>query len=271
MMSLSVVLLVLIVTLGAASPATTNSASMNLELTFDHDNTGMAINTTVSTLERRQCVWNPVTGQYDCDDNLPTLQQIIIRMQDASDGGQATPENHGFFYTNLLNKASPQYKEDFQRLLQQIYVWAHANKIDDNWFVAAFSLNSAWNMAQGNYLKANSAALAAKYNMPNILKVFEGCYCQAMAYAIKVMCPVFGGFETNVISERGGILVYRYHQKMVTRICVGSFGVLVWRLLGIMSSLLTPNCRVLTREGGPVQVIYMVDPRPPCEKPIILW
>lgn len=50
-----------------------------------------------SMLQRRQCVWNSSKNAYECDLEMPTVDQMIERMR----GLRATPDRHVAFYTNL--------------------------------------------------------------------------------------------------------------------------------------------------------------------------
>jgi hypothetical protein len=51
------------------------------------------ITITRSDLQRRQCVYNTATEKWDCDFNLPKLEEIMTRFRDTSDKGMATPAN----------------------------------------------------------------------------------------------------------------------------------------------------------------------------------
>jgi hypothetical protein len=55
------------------------------------------------TLQERQCVYNAQASRWDCDDNLPTVQEIIVHLQNTAEGGRATAENSVFFYSELGN------------------------------------------------------------------------------------------------------------------------------------------------------------------------
>ena len=63
---------------------------------------------------KRQCVKNPATGAYApefCDPLLPTLDEIVARIRDTSDGGHATPAHSAVFYSNLAGTAKPSLEE----------------------------------------------------------------------------------------------------------------------------------------------------------------
>ena len=50
-----------------------------------------------SSLLRRQCVHNADGSGYDCDDLLPTVDEMVARFRDTEDGGLATAENRAVF------------------------------------------------------------------------------------------------------------------------------------------------------------------------------
>lgn len=61
-------------------------------------------------LSKRQCVKNPATGLYDqahCDHLLPTLDEIVARIHDTSDGGWGSPNAAATFYSNLAMVEQP--------------------------------------------------------------------------------------------------------------------------------------------------------------------
>lgn len=59
-------------------------------------------NDSTLALQRRQCVDDPNNaGNYICDDNLPTLSEIVARMRDASQGGVADSEHMAVFVWQL--------------------------------------------------------------------------------------------------------------------------------------------------------------------------
>lgn len=64
-------------------------------------------NPTTPSFQRRQCKWDDEEdGYYDCDDKLPSLEQLVERMHDTSNYGKADAEHHAVFYTNLGDSAT---------------------------------------------------------------------------------------------------------------------------------------------------------------------
>ena len=58
-------------------------------------------NNSTHSLASRQSTWNAATNDCSCDDKLPTLAEIVARIQDTSDGGLADPYHVAVFWTNL--------------------------------------------------------------------------------------------------------------------------------------------------------------------------
>lgn len=57
-----------------------------------------SLNESSASIERRQCVSDPNNrGQWLCDDQLPTLNEIIARMQDTRHKGQVDSTHHAVF------------------------------------------------------------------------------------------------------------------------------------------------------------------------------
>lgn len=53
------------------------------------------------TLWPRQCEWDPQTNAFVCDDNLPTLQQMVDKMRDPNVGGKVNANRPAIFYSKL--------------------------------------------------------------------------------------------------------------------------------------------------------------------------
>lgn len=152
-----------------------------------------------SKLSPRQCIWNPATQDFDCDEWLPTLDEFTNRMQDTSDQGRAIPENHGFFYSNLID---PTVKpEDFQDELYEMWYfieqWAKNHNIGDKYYGASapdhYALNTQWAGKQKKYVLDNKAFFNTKYTEAGkpvsemrAEFLFDACYSQALAFACTV-------------------------------------------------------------------------------------
>lgn len=77
------------------------------------------------SLSKRQCVKNPATGIYDqnhCDHLLPTLDEIVARIHDTSDGGWGTPAAAAVFYSNLALKERPS-EDDVRKSAEWVLAW----------------------------------------------------------------------------------------------------------------------------------------------------
>ena len=82
---------------------------------------------TTSTLARRQCIWSDMVDDFDCDDYLPSLNQLIKRMQDVNNDGRAIAENRAIFYANLFE--SPVTKGKAWAIWNHILAWMKSRGI----------------------------------------------------------------------------------------------------------------------------------------------
>lgn len=160
-----------------------------------------------SSLIPRQCICSAAANKFDCDEWLPTLNEFIKRMQDTNDGGKATPQNHAFFYANLVDATLDPKTPAFDTALTQMYVyihaWAQSHGLGENWYAAAWHhpLRLDWALAQRKHVRDNQAAFDRKYGGSGAAQdYFDICYSQAMAYAALVGHPSPGG---RILSDIG--------------------------------------------------------------------
>lgn len=68
------------------------------------------VSNSTSFLQRRQCVTDPqAPGNYICDDELPTLADLVARMRDVSQHGQADAQHIAVFVSNRACSISPAF------------------------------------------------------------------------------------------------------------------------------------------------------------------
>ncbi|KAJ9634989.1 hypothetical protein H2204_005944 [Knufia peltigerae] len=77
----------------------------------------------ITDSERRQCVKDPQTGQYDCDFNLPSVGQMVARFRDTVDGGRAISEATPWFYTRLWSAHRNPTEQEVQFVFSQCKYW----------------------------------------------------------------------------------------------------------------------------------------------------
>lgn len=180
-------------TIDAAASTTTSLFSAD----FDTDFNPNGLNTTdptSNTLHRRQCVLAAGSDEFfDCDNQWPTMSQMIARIRDTTANGGANPEARVYFYTNMRE---PTPAERFIPLMRNMNfwimwteAWVNKNKIPSYMFSNAAS--NRWYAAQGNrvkdhwkdMLKTNIRPDYVIHGQEGALEVFTQCFVQAMAMA----------------------------------------------------------------------------------------
>jgi hypothetical protein len=63
------------------------------------------LNATFADLAKRQCVRAGDENNYQCDEKLPKLSEIVARIRDTSDYGLADDQHVAVFWTNLGDSA----------------------------------------------------------------------------------------------------------------------------------------------------------------------
>jgi hypothetical protein len=91
-------------------------------------------------LHRRECDYDAATNQWNCDDNLPTMSQLIDRMRNKP-GGLATPERHAVFYTNLRDP-------NMGRSESWLLTWLNAKGYQDKYYWWAEALSRDCELVQ---------------------------------------------------------------------------------------------------------------------------
>ena len=154
-----------------------------------------------SSLQRRPCNWvpddSPEGGDWYCNTKWPSMPEMIARMRDTSDHGQATKDNRVFWYTNLRKPTAAEDPTgtDFSRMMVQeqwmmgwlkakgIPGWYYRNAVRPGWFGAqrAWIYDNDWQMDTTQLAVFQPEAkitTAAQY-----ANTFMWCYFQAMAMA----------------------------------------------------------------------------------------
>ncbi|EHY53251.1 hypothetical protein HRR83_005904 [Exophiala dermatitidis] len=207
--------------------------------------TGTATFTNTSTnttkeLQPRQCVRNPVSGTYDCDFLLPTLDQLVARFRDINDGGRATPQNRVWFYTNLDILTSG---VDPDVILGWCRGWMIAQGIPS--YYVGDGMNRQWQMEQERFIEDHPIEFALN-NQPwdrsrSAVDNFNNCYFQAAAAAALAS-------DAYLFTKSGG------------KWSLGS----IWSLIEMPALTRNPN----------IKRIWRVDPRPfspNCGQRELLW
>jgi hypothetical protein len=141
--------------------------------------------------EPAQCTFNAATNRFLCDNWLPTLDEMVARMQDANDGGRATRENRVLFFTKLVDPSIPKetepYREEIGKVFAYIEAWARIHGYGENWY-SSFNrpLSSQWLETQAEHVRQNHDNFAAKYGVERPVDLMSMCYSQALAFAAKV-------------------------------------------------------------------------------------
>ncbi|ETN43031.1 uncharacterized protein HMPREF1541_02189 [Cyphellophora europaea CBS 101466] len=131
-------------------------------------NPSQAVRSDEIGLSKRQCVFNPQTSKYDCDENIPSVKQMVDRMRDKDDQGTADAEHSVVFYTNLgtEHKVSEQW----------IFGWLKKEGLEDKYYYLRTVINEKWYVAQALHILEN---MGEPHNIEN----FSNCYCQALSVA----------------------------------------------------------------------------------------
>jgi hypothetical protein len=141
-----------------------------------------SINNQTNTLTRRQCVWIAALSDWDCNYNLPSVNQIKIRMRDTNNRGGVTAEARAVFHTNLISVYGT------QQMYTWILGWLAANQITQ--FYADYnSLSMVWNNVQPKWIMDHTNEMLPKTPADNALSIFGGCLSQALAEAAIVSSP----------------------------------------------------------------------------------
>lgn len=137
------------------------------------------IDHTDNALERRQCEWSNEDARYNCNFNLPSLLQIVARMNDASGGGRATPSARAVFHTNLIAPYGPVLMYDW------IISWLFANGIAE-WYSDYNAANNYWVQTQQDWIHRYPNDMQPKVPGWSPSAIFGGCFSQALAVAATV-------------------------------------------------------------------------------------
>ncbi|EXJ90706.1 hypothetical protein A1O1_03810 [Capronia coronata CBS 617.96] len=132
-------------------------------------------------LQRRQCVWDIHTFQWDCDHRLPSLYDLVDRYHDSLDGGRATAQNSVWFYNNM--PVATVAERDYTAGLILGMLAASG--------VSGYSIfdgvNTYWRLAQDQHILENAdqvrAANPALRPTDDPITILHLCYCQAAAVA----------------------------------------------------------------------------------------
>lgn len=183
-------------------------------------------------LQRRQCVKDPATGQWDCDFNLPTMLEIVDRYRDTNDGGGAEAHRPVWFYTNLdldtNNVAS----------IALCRGWMLSNQLDGYYLMSGISLE--WYHEQSDFIweYRDRFRLAAAGQDPQ--DIFGICMFEALA--ISALHPE----------------AYVFTKEAPETWRIGS----MWEVVEFPALTSNPN----------IQRIYRVDPRPGhCNQRRLIW
>ena len=83
-------------------------------------------------LIRRQCVWNSVTQQYDCNEFLPTPQQIAYQMRDVDGNCMVGSSTRLMFHANLFpGKTTPLSDDQVVTAMTWCTIWMYPNHLTD--------------------------------------------------------------------------------------------------------------------------------------------
>ncbi|KAK5386339.1 hypothetical protein LTS13_001976, partial [Exophiala xenobiotica] len=130
-----------------------------------------AQNTT--TLQRRQCAKDPATGQWDCDFNLPTLQEIVQRYRDTNNEGAATADRPVWFYTNLDLAANSAAS------LALCQGWMLSNQLDGYYVVSGLDLD--WYHEQFDWIQEHRQQFVFAMAGLDPEVIFGECLFEAVA------------------------------------------------------------------------------------------
>lgn len=108
----------------------------------DSSHSSNAERTGVNKIFRRQCNWSEAKGDWVCDYWLPSLSQIVDRMQDKPNGGLADVDHSIVFYT------SPDIRQ--YDMCPVIEHWASAQKLTYCWYQNC--QNFAWLKQQESWV-----------------------------------------------------------------------------------------------------------------------
>ena len=198
-------------------------------------------------LQRRQCTWDTSMDDYVCNDKLPTAAQIVARMRDPTWEGSVREGVFTFFYSNLASIAE---MEDYTKsipLLIQCIAWLRARGVV-RYHYADNAVGQDWYEAQVLALEDNAHADALKQEYGDLDRAQDElvtCYSQCLSLAV---------VHPEVI------LFTRQDQTPLPHS--------VWTEAEFWP---------MTRDGGQVERIWSVDPRPqtdptkPCPQPKLLW
>ena len=140
---------------------------------------------TAAILNPRQCVWNSASSTYDCDFHLPSVGQLVARMQDMANSGKASSDAVPFFYVGLYDTDTPTTAQVAVRLAW-CTVWLKAHGIIP--FYSTFdALDGTWNYYQEAHVKANIKKFAQLLGVTEaeIPWYQSACYNQALSFAVK--------------------------------------------------------------------------------------
>jgi hypothetical protein len=156
---------------------------------------------TVVVREPAHCTFNAALNRFVCDNWLPTLDELLARMQGVDDAGRATRENRVFFFTKLVDasvpRADPQYTVEVEKVFSNFETWARIPAYGENWY-SAFNrpLNSQWQKAQYDHIEQNYDNFAAKYKVQSLINLMNLCYSQAFGF-----CGQGGNFSKPMLDH----------------------------------------------------------------------
>jgi hypothetical protein len=133
-------------------------------------------NRTADALSRRQCEYDHPSGDYNCNFNLPSLNQIVAHMHDRVDGGIVTKSARAVFHTNLYDPYGP------ERMYQWIIGWLLANGVTE-WYMDFNAASKAWSNTQQSWINKHPDEMQPKLAGWSATSIFGGCYSQALAAA----------------------------------------------------------------------------------------
>ena len=140
---------------------------------------------TTAILNPRQCVWNSVSGTYDCDYHLPSVGQFVTRMQDTPNKGKASSDAVPFFYVGLYDTDTPT-TDQVALVMNWCTAWLTANGITS--FYSTFnSLDNGWQAVQNKHVTTNVKQCAQLLGVKEefIPWFLSACYNQALAFAVR--------------------------------------------------------------------------------------
>ncbi|KPI39126.1 uncharacterized protein AB675_4551 [Cyphellophora attinorum] len=136
-------------------------------------------NTTFADLGKRQCIRAGDENNYQCDEKLPKLSEIVARIRDTSDYGLADDQHVAVFWTNLGDSAQMGTAMSITEILW-MQGWLESRRLRWYWWFEHINLN--WRKAQVDWINNNNIQYQEGQGH-NPLFTFDVCSYQALAAA----------------------------------------------------------------------------------------